>query len=366
MAFNPSRLVIARKRRGFSRIGLARASSLSIRSITYYETGEVNPSDEAVRALAPILRFPEGFFHRVDLEEPSFEASSFRALSTMTAAQRDAALAAGAVAIEISKWIEQRFKLPAPDLPNLRGFNDPETAAAALRAAWGLGERPIKNVVHLLEARGVRIFSLPVDSANVDAFSVWHRDIPFIFLNQDKSAERVRMDGGHELGHLTMHRQHGGPRSRLAEIDADRFGAAFLMPPGDMLARARRGINLQEIHRMKLRWGVSAIALVHRLKTLNLLTEWQYRSLCIEISQEGGRKTERDGILRDNSQILTKVFEMLRADGWSQASIAKDLSIDSAELESFLRGLTITAVQGGRFGDAPSGKQRPRNGVRLA
>jgi Zn-dependent peptidase ImmA (M78 family) len=359
VAFNPSRLVIARKRRGLSRIGLARASGLSVRSIAYYEMAEINPSEEAVRTVAAILRFPEVFFYRDDLEEPSCEASSFRALTTMTAAQRDAALAAGAVAIEFSKWIEQRFKLPTPDLPNLRGFSDPETAAAALRAAWKLGERPIKNVIHLLEAHGVRLFSLPVDTTNIDAFSVWHRDTPFIFLNQDKSAERIRMDCGHELGHLTMHRQHGGPRSRPAELEADRFGAAFLMPPGDILARARRRITLEETHQMKIRWGVSAIALIHRLKSLNLLTEWQYRSLCIEVSQEGGRKTERNGVSRDNSQVLNKVFEMLRADGWTRAAIAKDLAIDSTELEAFLRGLTLAAVEGGRIGDAPTDRQKP-------
>jgi Zn-dependent peptidase ImmA (M78 family) len=359
VTFNPSRLVVARKRRGFSRIGLAEASGLAVRSVTYYEFGEVNPSEDVVRTLSRVLRFPEKFFYCTDLEEPSSEGSSFRALSTMTASQRDAALAAGALAMELSKWIEQHFDLPKPDLPNLRGFHDPETAATALRAAWGLGERPLKNVVHVLEAHGGRVFSLPSDSANVDAFSLWHRETPFVFLNQNKSAERARMDGGHELGHLTMHRQHGGPRSRQAEFEADRFAAAFLMPAGDVMAHGRLGFSLKDIHRLKKRWGVAAIALVHRLRTLNLLTEWQYRTLCIEISQEGGRRSERDGILRDNSQVLTMVFAMLRSEGISQASIANELSIDTAELEALVRGLTLTAVSGGRTAAEPSKKSKP-------
>lgn len=358
MTFNPSRLVIARKRRGLSRVALARTSSLAIRSLTYYESGGVQPSEEAVRVLARILDFPEKFFYGVDLEEPSCSGSSFRALSTMTAAQRDAALAAGAIAIEFSKWIDRHFELPKPSLPDLYGFSDPEAAARALRTEWGLGEQPIKNVVHVLEAHGVRVFSLPTDSANVDAFSISHRDIPFVFLNQNKSAERARMDASHELGHLTLHKKHGGPRRRQAEFEADRFAAAFLMPSGDLLAHAPRGISLATLHRMKIRWGVSAIALVHRLRALNLLTEWQYRTLCIEISKEGGRRNERNGIIRDNSQILTKVFRMLRDEGITQASVANELLINPSELEGLLRGLTITSVNGGRVGEPQSRKNK--------
>lgn len=358
MTFNPSRLVIARKRRGLSRVALARASSLAIRSLTYYESGNVQPSEEAIRVLARILDFPEKFFYGVDLEEPSCSGSSFRALSTMTAAQRDAALAAGAIAIEFSKWIDLRFELPKASVPELYGFNDPETAAKALRTEWGLGEQPIKNVVHVLEAHGIRVFSLPSDSANIDAFSVWHRDIPFVFLNQNKSAERARMDAAHELGHLTLHRKHGGPPRRHAELEANRFAATFLMPSGDLLAHASRGISLATVHRMKVRWGVAAIALVHRLRVLDLLTEWQYRTLCIEISKEGGRRNERNGIIRDNSQILAKVFGMLRDEGITQASVASELLINPSDLEALLRGLIITSVNGGRTGEPQARKNK--------
>ena len=187
--FNPSRLVIARKRRGFSRVALARESGLGVRSIVYYESGEVVPSDEAVSSLVGTLRFPQAFFFGPDMEELNPRGVSFRALSSMTAAQRDSALAAGAVALEFSKFIEARFELPKPALPDLREF-EPETAAQVLRTEWKIGERPIKNVVHLLEAHGARVFSLPVDSASVDAFSAWHDGLPLVLLNTMKSAER--------------------------------------------------------------------------------------------------------------------------------------------------------------------------------
>jgi Zn-dependent peptidase ImmA (M78 family) len=88
-----------------------------------------------------------------------------------------------------------------PNVPNMHSL-EPEVAAQALRAEWGLGERPIQNMLHLLEANGVRVFSLPRDNASVNAFSVWHGAIPYVFLTTDKSGERGRFDCAHELGHL--------------------------------------------------------------------------------------------------------------------------------------------------------------------
>jgi len=99
----------------------------------------------------------------------------------------------------LNDWVESRFDLPAPDLPDLRD-EEPEVAASVLRQHWGLGERPIKNMVHLLESKGVRVYSLAENSVEVDAFALWHSKTPFVFLNTLKSAEHGRFDAAHELG----------------------------------------------------------------------------------------------------------------------------------------------------------------------
>ena len=75
----------------------------------------------------------------------------------------------------------------------------------AVRARWDMGFRPIRNMVHLLEAHGVRVFSLAEDAKQVDAYSFWTPSKkPFVFLSMSKSAERSRMDAAHELGHLVI------------------------------------------------------------------------------------------------------------------------------------------------------------------
>ncbi|HEX8138694.1 MAG TPA: XRE family transcriptional regulator [Pyrinomonadaceae bacterium] len=361
MKFNPSRLVLARKRRGLSKTALADAAQIGLRSIVYYESGEVEPSEEAVQSLAYVLQFPTPFFYAPDLEEIACDAASFRSLSTMTASQRDASLAAGTLAVALGKWIDEKFELPKPTVPSLRNF-EPETAAQVLREEWRLGESPIKNVVHLLEMQGVRVFSLPIDSASVDAFSVWHHETPFIFLNPQKSGERGRMDAAHELGHLTLH-GHGIPRSRQAELEADRFASAFLMPAKDVFANIPRGqMEVSTIHKLKKRWRVSAIALVHRLKALQIITEWQYRTFCIELSQAGFRSSEKDGIVRETSQVLAKVFNALREEGKSRHAIARDLMITSTELDSLLVGLFIASIANTQTEVNPSDQNQPTKG----
>ena len=55
-------------------------------------------------------------------------------------------------------------------------------------------------MLHVLEAKGVRVFSLAENTRNVDAFSSWREERPFVFLNMQKTAERSRFDAAHELG----------------------------------------------------------------------------------------------------------------------------------------------------------------------
>jgi Zn-dependent peptidase ImmA (M78 family)/DNA-binding XRE family transcriptional regulator len=359
----PSRLTIARKRREYTKKSLADAVGVTGRMISFYESGSKSPSAENLSKLAEVLRFPIEFFSGEQLEEPLLESASFRAMRAMTSAQRDAAYAAGALAIHLSKWIEAKFVLPEPNIPILRGFLNPEAAAQALRAEWRLGERPIGNMVDLLEAHGVRVFSLPTDSKRVDAFSVWQGQIPFLFVNTAKSGERIRFDGAHELAHLTLH-QHGKPSGRVAEYEADRFASAFLMPKGSVLADLPRNPTLTVLINKKRKWGVAASALAHRLHDVGLASDWNYRSLCIELAKQGWSK-EPQPIAKEASQVLSKVLAALRNEGVRFSSIARDLALEVEELSSLMFGLAIIIVQGGRQGNGNGGKGPTNNSLRL-
>lgn len=356
--FSPTRLAIARKRRGLRVKQLAELVGVSARSISAYEAGDMRPSSETLGDISRALGFPIEFFAKPELDELAIDAPSFRALTAMTAAQRDAVTAASRIGIEIVQWIEDQFHLPAADVPDLFELT-PEAAAVSLRSSWGLGEKSISNMVHLLEVHGVRVCSLNEASTHVDAFSLWHSKTPFVFLNLQKSAERGRFDAAHELGHLVLHR-HGVSQGRKAEEQANAFASAFLMPKGSVLAHAPRLPSSAQIIRLKHTWKVSAMALTRRLYDVGVLSEWLYRQLCIELAEAGWRTHEKDGGPRETSQLMAKVFAALREDKILPHDLARRLSIPAEELEALTFTPAFSALEGGKSVAQTTAPNEPR------
>lgn len=359
--FTPSRLQLARTRRGYTKKRLAERVGVTSRSITGFESGEYAPDDETIELIAATLRFPVAFFEGDDLEEAVADAVSFRSMSRMTAAQRHAAIGAGTLAYAFHDWIRARFRLPEPNVPKLGPGVDAETAAEIVRTEWGLGSGPISNVVHLLEAHGVRVFSLAEDSRDVDAFSVWRGGVPFVFLNTKKSAEHSRLDAAHELGHLVMHTQHGGPQGKEAEQEAQRFGAALLMPATRLRATMSPWPSVSDLIEQKGPWKVSVAALNYRLHELGVISDWHYRTLCIDIAKRGYRANEPRPIPRETSQVLSKVFTALRKEGIGKAEIATELDLYPEELDNFvfhLALLPVTRAPAAGTGSGPRGRPR--------
>lgn len=346
MPFNPKRLTVARKRRGLTKGALARELPVSLRMVTAYESGEKEPGVVNLGKMAEALRFPSEFFFGPDLDEPPLEGSSFRALSAMTAKERSQALGAGTLALALSDWIEARFSLPKPSVPMLRGIDDIEAAAMAVRSEWRLGQRPVRNMIYTLEAHGVRVFSLVEECRTFDAFSFWRGDVPYMFLNTVKTAERSRMDAAHELGHLCLH-WRGSLHGREAESEAERFASFFLLPTADIKAQApRRNCNLSDIVKAKHRWNVSAAALAYRMHKVGLLSKWRYRTLFVEISRLGYRTSEPEASKPETSKVFAKVFAALRAEGVTKSDLARQLFILPEELDQLVFGLVLTSVVG--------------------
>jgi Zn-dependent peptidase ImmA (M78 family) len=197
------------------------------------------------------------------------------------------------------------------------------------------------------------VFSLAADCALVDAFSFgWHQT-PYVLLNTTKSGERGRFDAAHELGHLVLHSEHRLPHGPDAEQEANRFAAAFLMPRASVLAHGLANATSDRILAAKQAWRVAAMALTHRLHELELLTEWGYRTACVDLSRRGYRTGEPGGIARETSQLLEKVFRSLRAEGASPADVARDLHLTTAELNRYVFGLVPTAIEGGTASSPP-------------
>lgn len=345
--FQPLRLTIARERRGLSKTALAELADLTARRISSFEREDDDaPPARTLERLADVLGFPVGYFFRPVISDPASDGVSFRAQSRMSATARRGALASARIGVELAAYLDEHLHLPAPDLPDLRDVG-PMEAAAALRTMWGLGVEPAPNLVHLVEAHGVRVFSIVEEYSGLDAFSLWADGTPYMFLTRHKSPERGRWDVAHELGHLVLHLEASPSRSRDREAEADEFAREFLMPARAVDARATLPASLDTVRYDKIWWGVSAMAYLRQLKELNHLTDWRYRGLIIDATEAGLRRAEGD-IDRETSSLLPRALELLAEDGTKPEDIAAALQVAPPELAGLTFQMLITSSGGAR------------------
>lgn len=358
---NPKRILFARERRGLTQTKLAQGLEVDPKSIRDYENGKYSPDREKLKKLAEILNFPIEFFFKEDPYLIAEDTASFRSLSRASNILKKQALGAGVIAFEFNDWLEKNFKLPAADLPDLSDL-DPETAAATLRRIWGIGELPIGNFIHFLEAKGVRVFSLAIEAKEIDAFSVWRSDTPFVFLNTLKTPEHSRFDAAHELGHLvrdtySMKIGHLEKNPNI-EKEANEFASAFLMPKESMIAIKPFARNINFLLKEKKKWGVSLAAFVYRLNKLGAFSEWEHRNLCIFIAKNGYRTKEPNPLQPESSLLLKKVFDLLNKESINKADIANSLNVYREELEKLTFSLTLSVLSSPTTGHKSSSTRK--------
>jgi Zn-dependent peptidase ImmA (M78 family)/transcriptional regulator with XRE-family HTH domain len=350
--FSPERLTLAREKRKLTKQQLADLCEVSRRTVTAWERGDI--SNPPIALLSEKLNFPEGYFSAGDPAIIDSESVSFRALSNSTARQVHSAMAAASMAVEFVEWIEAYYRLPAVNLPDTEQVEqNPVIAAESVRRSWKLSPGPISNMFSALEKRGVRVFSLPGGDRAIDAFSFWRDGSPYVFLNPDRTPERQRFDLAHELGHLVLHKGKQLARSRVVEQEANDFASAFLMPADALYLQVVGELRYADVFRLKAHWRVSAMAVVERLRRLQLITEWIHRKWIIDLAQEGYRSDEPVGIDPERSKLLTEILERAREDGWTILTIARHLQISPVDLNSLLFSLGRVAVEG-------SGQTAPR------
>lgn len=118
------------------------------------------------------------------------------------------------------------------------------------------------------------------------------------------------------------------------------FASAFLMPTDDVMSRIRYVTDLENLIRAKKRWGVSVAALNYRLHKLRVVSEWQNRSLNIEMSSRGFRRQEPEGLPPETSSLWPQIFTALWRERITRDQIAAELNVPTGELDAILHRLT--------------------------
>ena len=118
------------------------------------------------------------------------------------------------------------------------------------------------------------------------------------------------------------------------------------MPKAGVLAQGLTNASVHQVLEAKKRWSVAAMAMAHRANELELMTEWAYRTVCVNLSRLGYRSGEPNGTPHESSMLLTKVMQQLRDSQSGLTTIASDLGLPSAEVQAYMMGLTPLVVSG--------------------
>ena len=208
-----------------------------------------------------------------------------------------------------------------------------------MRHEWGLGYKPIKNILRILEAKGVRVFSLAENCREIDACSFWSDDTAFILLKTGVSSERLRFDMAHELGHLVLHR-HAAPSGREAENEANQFASYFLMPEESLRQHRVRTWSVDSLLSKKTIWGVSISALAYRLHRVGYISDWHFKSLNIEFQRRGYKTNEPNPIRHEQSKVLEVVLGRMRDLGMPICYMANQIGAQKEKIGTALDDFT--------------------------
>lgn len=293
--FEPARVTLSRELKGWSQAELARQVGVSPGAVSQFESGTTRPGTEVLAKIATALEVPRAF---LGLSVIQTHEGFFRSLRRTSVIHRRKARALAYVAHDFATSQMAIDLLPKTDLPflpveDLTASEEAlEEIAMEVRRHWRIPRGPVGDLVSLLEDKGVTVFRLPLDTSDVDAFSLPFPDRPVLVLCSDKrDRARSRFDAAHELGHLVM---HGQTIWGLKEVEAQAhsFAAAFLMPKRDVERELPERADWQVFFDLKRKWQVSIAALVRRAKTLGRLSPSQYQAAMKEISARGWRRVE--------------------------------------------------------------------------
>ncbi|MBP8192044.1 MAG: ImmA/IrrE family metallo-endopeptidase [Chitinophagales bacterium] len=332
-----NRLKLARKMAGKSLQELADSleNKITKQALSKYEMGLMNPSNEVLMALSKTLRVkPEYFLKRNQIELGEI---CFRKRTTLSQKNEDSIIEKARdyverfCEIENILAIDNLFINPIRDI-YVSNKNDAEIAANALRIKWELGINPISNIIEMLELKGIKI--MLIDEADeIDGFASYTLNgIPIIVVNtRNKSIERLRFTIIHELGHLLLNFADAiKEANKQIEELCHHFSSCFLIPSQMLLKMMGNGkrtyIAIKELISIKEYYGISIRAIVHRLKSLEIITPTYYQKWIIYMSKTYGQKEEPGRYVGEEK---SKIFEMYinRALSEGLISLSKAASI---------------------------------------
>ena len=324
--FNGERLKIARMWRNLSATQLAYLTGFSRQTISMLENGKLtNPEFATVQKLSEKLEFPVTFFleeTKINLNEST---TYFRSLLTTNKKYRVEQEEKIKFIAIVYNMLSEYLEFEKVNLPQIPTNATPQEAANILREYWGLGNRPIENIVYLAESNGLIVTDFETATGDVDAFShkITSDDMETYLIGYSKNkrtAARIHFDVAHEIGHILLHNWREDlecidkEEFKEIELQAHSFASAFLLPEDEFRKDVSPyATNLAYYTELKKTWKVSIAAMIRRAKDLDIITADDYSRLMRNMQKQGIRKIEPldDELVTAEPSLLRQAIKIL-------------------------------------------------------
>lgn len=305
-SFNGNRLKTARQYRGLTVEELSQKINVSKQAVSQYETGKIEDVPfQKILAISGALNFPYRYFAQEDISNIKTGATYFRSLMKTSKKYRLAQEIKMEHIATIYSFLNEYVTFPQLNLPGWIGeISSPAEAAKELRNYWGLGDKPIDNIMRTVEQNGIIVTTFATDTDDIDAFSQYidmnDSDVYIVALSSNKeSAARINFDIAHELGHTMLHEWSEDEEVltreefKAKEKEANEFAAAFLLPETSFAKEVSLDPQKLDYYvQLKRRWKVSVAAMLYRSCDLGIITQGQYQYMMRVMQNKGWRKSE--------------------------------------------------------------------------
>lgn len=324
-----TRLKLARKMAGMSQQNLADALDQRItkQALSKYELGEMMPTGEMLLAVSKALKQKPDFF----VKQKTLELGrvDFRKRTKLSLKQEESIIERVRDFVERYLELEEILQVKNPFENPLKNFkitqkNELNKAAQALRESWNLGDDPIPNISEMLEMRGIKVVIIEADEAFDGLATTTESGIPIIVVNKNGiSIERLRFTIVHELAHTLLNLEILGDNEKLIEEWCHYFSSCFIIPDNMVYkllgSKIRNYLYINELEKIKSYFGISIRALVHRFKTMGIITPTYYIKWNVYLSKTYGGIKE-PGEYKGEENALG--FEMLISRGLAEGIIS--------------------------------------------
>lgn len=336
-----TRLLKARKMSGLSLDELSQRSDISKPALSKYENSLRMPDSENILRLSKALNVDmDFFFSQPSGNEIRLNSTSEKMLFNIEPVENWSfyyreqtninKYDINSIKEQASHYLERilelekisdafiEFKNPIDDM-QIKNTHDAEDAAKKVRKRWKLGNMPLKNIINLLETKGIKIFQ--IEEFEFDGFAAWAGDLPIIVLNTRKELEitRQRFTALHELGHLILQIQDVIEDELLIEKICDAFASELLIPLEllqDELGKGRTRISMSELRNIKALFGVSIMAIMtkavlHGIIDATSYNTWKnhYRELYLSGTGDFGSYEGTEKSNRFNQLLFKSLIE---------------------------------------------------------